>query len=91
MAEPPSSPPGESASVEASLAWYKHQYNQLEQELMEFRASSEELEKELEADLEAADKRQRELQDKAEGLAYEVEEWKVSRRSSSQYAVWFSL
>jgi hypothetical protein len=80
MAEPPSSPPGEFASVEASLAWYNSQYNQLEQELIEFRTSSEELEKELEADLETADKRQRELQDKAEGLSYEVEEWKVSHQ-----------
>lgn len=75
--EPPSSPPGEDAGPEASLAWYKSQYEQLETELAEFRVSSEELEKELERDLEAAEKRENALKDKAEGLNYEVDEWKV--------------
>ena len=80
MAEPPSSPPSESANAEDALAWYKSQYEQLEHELAEFRASSHELEQELEKDLEAADKRHRTLEERSEGLSYEVEEWKVSSR-----------
>lgn len=77
MAEPPSSPPTENASIEDALAWYKSQYEQLEHELSEFQASSKELEAELEKDLDAADKRERELREKAEELNFEVEEWKV--------------
>lgn len=77
MAEPPSSPPSENARVEDALAWYKSQYEQLEAELSDFQASSKELEAELEKDLDAADKRERQLQQKAEALTYEVEEWKV--------------
>lgn len=75
--EPPSSPPGEDAGPEVSLAWYKAQYELLETELAEFRVSSEELEKELEKDLDAAEKRENALKDKAEGLVFEVDEWKV--------------
>lgn len=75
--EPPSSPPGEDAAPEDSLAWYKSQYEQLETELAEFRVSSEELEKELERDLDAAEKRENALKGKAEGLVFEVDEWKV--------------
>lgn len=77
MTEPPSSPPGESTSYENALAWYKSNYELLEAELAEFRESSKELEKELEKDIEQAEKRERAFQEKAEGLAYEVEEWKV--------------
>ncbi|KAI0379605.1 NUDE protein [Hypomontagnella monticulosa] len=76
MAEPPSSPPNESATPEESLAWYKRQYELLADELAEFRESSHELEAELEKDLDAADKRQRDLQQKAEELQFEVDEWK---------------
>ncbi|KAI2776480.1 NUDE protein [Daldinia loculata] len=76
MAEPPSSPPNETATPEESLAWYKRQYELLGDELAEFRESSHELEAELEKDLDAADKRQRALQQKAEGLQFEVDEWK---------------
>ncbi|KAI0181125.1 hypothetical protein GGR52DRAFT_20329 [Hypoxylon sp. FL1284] len=76
MAEPPSSPPNELATPEESLAWYKRQYEQLADELAEFRESSHELEAELEKDLDAADKRQRDLQQKAEELHFEVDEWK---------------
>ncbi|KAI2613332.1 NUDE protein [Hypoxylon sp. NC1633] len=76
MAEPPSSPPNESATPEESLAWYKRQYELLADELAEFRESSHELEAELEKDLDAADKRQRGLQQKAEELQFEVDEWK---------------
>ncbi len=78
MDEPPSSPPGEGASVEEALAYYKAQYEQLEHELSEFQASSQELEAELEKDVEAAEKRERVLQEKAESLGFEVEEWQVS-------------
>lgn len=77
MAEPPSSPPSADANPEDALSWYKSQYEQLEHELSEFQASSKELEAELEKDLDAADKRERALQEKAESLAYEVDEWKV--------------
>ncbi len=78
MAEPPSSPPTAEASIEDALAWYKSQYEQLELELSEFQASSKELEAELERDLDAADKRERVSQEKAETLNFEVDEWKVS-------------
>lgn len=77
MAEPPSSPPGESASVEDLLHWYKSQYEMVEGELIEFRESSRELEQELEKELEGSETRQRNLQEKAETLAFEVDEWKV--------------
>ncbi|KAI1104678.1 NUDE protein [Jackrogersella minutella] len=76
MAEPPSSPPNESATPEESLAWYKKQYELLADELADFRESSHDLEAELEKDLDAADKRQRDLQQKAEELQFEVDEWK---------------
>ncbi|EEY16645.1 nuclear distribution protein nudE [Verticillium alfalfae VaMs.102] len=86
MAEPPSSPPGESASAEDSLSWYKSQYEVLEQELAEFRESSKELEQELEKDIEQAEKRERGLQEKAESLAFEVEEWKAKCKQSKAEA-----
>ena len=79
MAEPPSSPPGATATSEVSIAWYKRQYEQLADELADFRESSHELEAELEKDLDAADKRQRELEKKAEALQFEVDEWKVRK------------
>lgn len=78
MDEPPSSPPTDSTSSESALAYYKAQYEQLEHELAEFQASSQELEAELEKDVVAAEKRERALQEKAEALRFEVEEWKVS-------------
>ena len=73
------------------MAWYKSQYEQLELELSEFQASSKELEGELERDLDAADKRERALQERAETLTFEVEEWKVRslslvRRSSMAHS-----
>ncbi len=77
MVETPSSPPTGDTSAEDALAWYKSQYEQLEQELAEFRESSKELEAELDKDLDAADKRERSLREKAEALGFEVEEWKV--------------
>lgn len=76
--EPPSSPPNADATPEESLTWYKNQYEQLAVELTEFRESSHELEAELEKDLEAADKRERTLRERAEGLQFEADEWKVS-------------
>jgi E3 ubiquitin-protein ligase MARCH6 len=75
--EPPSSPPGKSASVADTLEWYKAQYEQLESELTEFKESSLELERELEKDIEEAEKRERGLQERAECLSFEVEEWKA--------------
>lgn len=77
MAELPSSPPSEPAPGDDSLSWYKLQYEQLEAELAEFRESSRELEQELEKDIERAEKQERLLQEKAETLAFEVEEWKA--------------
>ncbi|KAK4143137.1 uncharacterized protein C8A04DRAFT_37688 [Dichotomopilus funicola] len=82
MSEPPSSPPRAGTSVEDALAWYKSQYEVLEAELSEFQASSKELEAELEKDLDAADKRERSLRQKAEGLTFEVEEWKRKYKES---------
>ena len=79
MDEVPSSPPSEDSSPESALRWYKTQYEILEHELKEFQESSQELEAELERDVEAAEKRERALQEKAETLGFEVEEWKVCR------------
>lgn len=64
--------------MEEELAYYKTQYEHLEAELQDFQASSRELEAELERDIETAEKRERELQEKADALGFEVEEWKVS-------------
>ncbi|KAM0334461.1 hypothetical protein ACHAQA_001489 [Verticillium albo-atrum] len=86
MAEPPSSPPGESATAEDSLSWYKSQYEVLEQELAEFRESSKELEQELEKDIDQAEKRERGLQEKAESLQFEVDEWKTKCKQSKAEA-----
>lgn len=80
ISEPPSSPQGRDLSPEEQIAWYKSNYEQLETELAEFRVSSQELEHELEKDLEAAEKRENSLRNKAEGLAFEVDEWKVRSR-----------
>lgn len=91
MAEPASSPPSGNTRIEDALAWYKSQYEQLEAELSEFQASSKELEAELEKDLDAADKRERSLQQKAEGLTYEVEEWKVGCHSPWPIISWYGL
>lgn len=46
---------------------------------MEFRISSQELEAELEKDAEIAEGKERIWREKAEGLGFEVEEWKVCR------------
>jgi Skp family chaperone for outer membrane proteins len=71
-----SSPP-KGSSLQEELAYYKTQYEQVELELQEFQASSKELEAELEKDVEESEKRERTLREKAEGLNYDVEEWKV--------------
>ena len=78
-----SSPPS-ALGGEHSIAYYKLQYEQLEAELADFQASSRELETELEKDVEASEKRERQLQEKLEGLGYEVEEWKVMTDSTSR-------
>ena len=77
MVEPPSSPPSEATGAEDALSWYKAQYELLEGELAEFRDSSRELEQELEKDIDRAEKQERVLQEKAETLGFEVQEWKV--------------
>lgn len=76
---PSSSPSGGWASIREELAYYKSQYETLEVELQEFQTSSKELEAELERDVEESEKRERKLQEKAERLGFEVEEWKVCR------------
>lgn len=73
----PSSPPSDLSVPEDAIAYYKAQYEQLESELAEFQASSHELEAELEKDVELAEKRERDLKEKAESLGFEVDEWKV--------------
>jgi hypothetical protein len=82
MAEPPSSPPGEATSLEDAVSWYKSQYEQLESELAEFRESSRELEQELEKDIDRAEKQERVLQERAETLGFECEEWKRKYKES---------
>ena len=77
MAEPPSSPPTEFNSIDQAVAWYKAQYEQLEFELQDFRASSSELEAELEKDIEEKERVESQLKSKVESLEYEVQEWKV--------------
>ncbi|KAI9776239.1 MAG: NADH:ubiquinone oxidoreductase [Candelina submexicana] len=82
----PSSPPSASASPKEALAYYKSQYEQLEQELAEFQASSRELEAELEKDVEASEKRERQLREKVESLGFEVDEWKTKYKQSKAEA-----
>ncbi|KAG5953928.1 hypothetical protein E4U53_007840 [Claviceps sorghi] len=86
MAELPSSPPSGATSTEDALSWYKSQYEMLESELAEFRESSRELEQELEKDIERAEKQERALQEKAETLRFEVEEWKRKYKESKAEA-----
>lgn len=63
--------------MEEALAYYKAQYENLESELADFQETSRALEADLERDIEASEKRERQLKEKADNLAYEVEEWKV--------------
>ncbi|KAK7408337.1 NADH:ubiquinone oxidoreductase [Neonectria punicea] len=86
MAELPSSPPSEGTNAEDAVTWYKAQYEQLEMELAEFRDSSRELEQELEKDIDRAEKQERILQEKAETLGFEVEEWKRKHKESKTEA-----
>ncbi|POR31390.1 Nuclear distribution protein nudE [Tolypocladium paradoxum] len=86
MAEPLSSPPSEATGAEDALSWYKAQYELLEGELAEFRESSRELEQELEKDIERAEKQERVLQEKAETLGFEVQEWKRKYKESKTEA-----
>ncbi|KJZ76421.1 Nuclear distribution protein nudE-like 1 [Hirsutella minnesotensis 3608] len=84
--EPPSSPPSEATSAEDALSWYKAQYEMLESELADFRESSRELEQELEKDIERAEKQERVMQERAETLHFEVEEWKRKYKESKTEA-----
>lgn len=86
MSEPPSSPPNEQTSPEEAIAYYKRQYEALEAELQDFRISSQELENELEKDAEIAEGKERVWREKAEGLAFEVEEWKTKYKQSKAEA-----
>ena len=88
MDEPPSSPPTNQTNPEEAIAYYKKQYEQLEHELQEFQASSQELEAELERDVEAAEKREGALQEKVESLGFEVEEWKVCHNYGDAHGPW---
>lgn len=78
LEDPIPSSSGATANAGDSLSYYKAQYEQLEAELADFQASSRELETELERDIEASEKRERQLQERVENLGYEVDEWKVS-------------
>ncbi|KIX98446.1 uncharacterized protein Z520_05747 [Fonsecaea multimorphosa CBS 102226] len=82
----PSSPPGPSSSLEESLKYYKAQYELLEAELADFQASSKDLEAELERDIDASEKRERQLKERAANLHYEVEEWKTKYKQSKTEA-----
>ena len=59
------------------MAHYKAQYESLEAELADFQSSSRELETEMEKDIEASEKRERQLKEKLDTMRYEVDEWKV--------------
>lgn len=82
----PSSSPGPGTSLEDNLRYYKKQYEILESELADFQASSKELEAELEKDIEASEKRERQLKDKASNLQYEVDEWKAKHKQAKSEA-----
>lgn len=86
MSEPPSSPPNQHTSPEDAIAYYKRQYEALEAELTDFRISSQELEAELEKDAELAEGKERVWREKAEGLAFEVDEWKTKYKQSKAEA-----
>lgn len=75
--EPSSTHTNGTSSRSDQLAHYKKQYEQLESELADFQASSRELEVELEKEIEASEKRERQLKEKVDNLRYEVDEWKV--------------
>ncbi|KAF3911659.1 hypothetical protein AA313_de0202457 [Arthrobotrys entomopaga] len=68
------------------VEWYKSQYANMEQELIEFQGFSRELEKELEKELEMQEKVQDDLKKKNEGLKYEVDEWKTKFRNAKEEA-----
>jgi len=76
--------------MEEELAYYKVQYETLDAELQDFQNSSKALEEELERDVEESEKRERKLQEKAERLGFEVEEWKV-RGSCSRGGVFANV
>lgn len=80
----PSSPVNGFSTSDEALSYYKSQYEQLEAELADFQASSRELETELEKDIEASERRERQLKEKVEGLGYEVDEWKVRKPLQSK-------
>ena len=68
------------------MDYYKKQYEQLENDLADFQASSKELEEQLERDVEAAEKNERKLKEQIEKLKYEAEEWKSKHQQSKTEA-----
>lgn len=72
-----------SRSSREDVEKYKTLCEQLEAELADFQNSSRELEQELEKDIEASEKRERQLKEKVDNLRYEVDEWKVWCRQSA--------
>jgi hypothetical protein len=82
----PSSPQASSSTLEESLKYYKTQYEAVEADLADFQASSKELEAELERDIEASEKRERDLRDKAAKLQYDVDEWKTKYTQAKKEA-----
>ncbi|RMZ82136.1 hypothetical protein DV737_g2184, partial [Chaetothyriales sp. CBS 132003] len=70
----------------STVTYYKSQYELLESELADFQSSSKELEAELEKDIEASEKRERALKDRASNLQYEVDEWKAKYKQAKSEA-----
>ena len=81
-----SSPLRPGASLEEELDYYKKQYEQLENDLAEFQASSKDLEEQLERDIETAEKSERKLREQLEKLNFEVETWKSKHKQAKSEA-----
>ncbi|QIW94739.1 hypothetical protein AMS68_000257 [Peltaster fructicola] len=81
-----SSPLRPGATQEESLDWYKRQYEQLENDLADFQASSKELEEQLERDVDTAEKNERKLKEQVEKLGFEVDEWKGKHKQAKAEA-----
>ncbi|KAF2431569.1 hypothetical protein EJ08DRAFT_610599 [Tothia fuscella] len=77
-----SSPAPKGLTMEQEIEYWKNNYAQMEEDLKDFQASSRELEAEMEKDMEASDKRERQLREKVDNLTYEVEEWKTKHRQA---------
>jgi len=82
-------PPNKFASQDDELGWYKTNYQSVVEELHDMMETSKDLEQSLEQELEQSDKEKAKLQEKVEGLGFEVDEWRVcpSPLLNSCYAV----